>query len=123
MSLYSAGELDGALLDAAVAKAEGASVYADAAYGDMWEGSRTYRPSTDWNRGGPIIERERITTIASTCEDSDDQLEWSAVVGGFSCYIDELLPIPSFIGQRGPTPLVAAMRAYVVSKFGDEVDL
>lgn len=26
-------------------------------------------------------------------------------------------------GSWGPTPLIAAMRAYVASKFGDEVEL
>ena len=103
-------ELEGALLDKWVAKAEGAAVYQDA-YGDTWEGSRTYRPSTDWSRGGQIIERSRIQIVPqNVCH-----LKWSA-------YLDEGLPPGRYaVEQFGEAPLVAAMRAYVASKFGEEV--
>jgi hypothetical protein len=57
---YKVSELEGALLDAAVARAEGdnspISVTAAA-------GGRTYwSPSTDWQYGGPIIERFYVRT-------------------------------------------------------------
>jgi hypothetical protein len=62
-----------------------------------------FRPSTDWSHGGPIIERQRIWL-------SDDEGEWLA-----SCHPDHTLI------QEGKTPLIAAMRAYVASKCGEEV--
>jgi hypothetical protein len=85
-------ELSGAQLDWAVAKAEG-----------FTPKTRIFKPSTDWEQGGPIIERERIRL--------DPRGVW---VAGHDSSNDEYL---------GPTPLVAAMRCYVASKLGNEVDL
>jgi hypothetical protein len=63
--------------------------------------------STDWAQGGPIIEREDI------CINRDDSSrEWSAHRVG-----DE------FGAYWGPTPLIAAMRAYVSSKLGQHIDI
>lgn len=61
--------------------------------------------STDWSQGGPIIEREFIEL---TCTD-----EWKAFMHFQSNPCDE----------DGPTPLIAAMRCYVASKLGDDVDV
>jgi hypothetical protein len=96
---HKVSELSGELLDAAVAKAEG----------DKWEWPSPY--SSLWERGGPIIERERIT-VSSPREFSP---RWSAV-----CF---LRPSEVMVRGEGRTPLIAAMRAYVSSKFGDEVEL
>lgn len=73
-----------------------------------------YNPSTDWSQGGQIIEREKMTL--SYDEDSQD----------YSAYV-------SLFRQRGmsnrtrwrsgSTPLVAAMRCFVASKLGDEVEI
>lgn len=64
--------------------------------------------STDWAHGGPIIEREGI------------QLRCG--LGGWVA-----LPYDSAFSeeayQEGDTPLIAAMRCYVASKLGDEVEL
>jgi len=65
-----------------------------------------------WEFGGPIIERERIAVGFDGFDDVDSALPvWSACkyVDGFERY--------------GPTPLVAAMRYYVASKLGDEVNV
>ena len=59
--------------------------------------------STDWAQGGPIIERERITVIAMP------NGTWATST-----------PLHSF---HHPTPLIAAMRCYVASKLGDEVEI
>ena len=59
--------------------------------------------STDWAQGGPIIERERI-------ELEHDGHAWWARIKADEDY-------------TGPTPLIAAMRCYVASKLGDEVDV
>ena len=63
--------------------------------------------STDWSQGGPIIEREKITPYAPVPGDPN----WSAFYAQ--------TPGTSY----GPTPLIAAMRCYVASKLGDEVDV
>lgn len=70
---------------------------------------RGYSPSTDWAQGGPIIEREGITVYFNP-EDGDG-FEWCAEDRGHAWYLE------------GPTPLIAAIRCYVASKLGDEVDV
>jgi len=64
-----------------------------------------YSPSIDWSQGGPIIERERIYTYPLRLEDG----WWSTIEA-------------KIISMEGPTPLIAAMRAYVASKYGEDVD-
>jgi hypothetical protein len=70
-------------------------------------------PSTDWARGGIIIERERIHL-----EPFPDD-EWMAFerADGWGEPLED-----SPLRQYGPTPLIAAMRAYVALKFGEEVE-
>jgi hypothetical protein len=72
------------------------------------DGYRTGRcnPSTNWAQGGPIIEREEISIGKA------DEPEWWAFKGW-----------KAENGTPGPTPLVAAMRCYVASKLGDEVEI
>lgn len=122
---HKVSELTGALLDAAVAKAEGhkAQICGSDCLIDPPEEFHAlikFSPSRDAELGLSIIEREQITVVASTGHGGSEPLEWSADVGAFHHYIDEPLPL---MGGRGPTPLIAAMRAYVSSKFGDEVEL
>jgi hypothetical protein len=115
---YEIATLEGALLDAAVAMAEGYPLDADGdrldlAGRDNGGCPMPFRPSTDWNHAGPIIERESLAVFRQ--EWSDDSLrEWKA---GSSHDLDE--------GPKcsGPTPLIAAMRAYAASKFGETVEL
>jgi len=110
-------ELTGAALDWAVAQAEGLL-----AFGYRTDGARFavedsdgnvegFMPSTDWAQGGPVIEREKI---------SIQELEgiWSAF------FRDKLFEEDnSECWRDGPTPLIAAMRCYVASKLGAEVDV
>jgi hypothetical protein len=67
--------------------------------------------STNWEQGGPIIEREGIT-ITHYGNDWEDA--WSARKGDGHWKGKE---------TYGPTPLIAAMRCYVASKLGDEIDV
>lgn len=62
---------------------------------------------TDWSQGGPIIERECI------CADLMRNGEWVA-----TCR-----KVEDTAWVSGPTPLVAAMRCFVASRLGDEVDV
>jgi len=73
---------------------------------DLWELSY----STDWAQGGPIIEREKIAILSPMTGEF-----WDARDG-------KRLETP-FVYWRGPTPLIAAMRCYVASKLGDEVEI
>jgi hypothetical protein len=114
-------ELTGQALDWAVAKCEGYTGLHKIAgrmphepqlgilpprkeYGvmDLWELSY----STDWAQGGPIIERECIELAMFS-----DQ--WRAVT-----HLES-----ESIYEDGKTPLIAAMRCYVASKLGNEVDI
>jgi len=65
-----------------------------------------WAPHRFWNQAGPIIERMELNL---TYDKSAPEL-WRADNG-----IDQ--------SELGPTPLVAAMRCYVASKFGDEVEI
>ena len=109
-------ELTGAALDWAVAKCEG---YLDLQPMEYWfspagikhfidmrnaegHGVHWTHSSTDWAEGGPIIERELIELQYNG--------EWKAT--------NQLLDYGS-----GTAPLIAAMRCYVASKLGEEVDV
>lgn len=73
----------------------------------IW-GTENCNYSTDWALGGAIIEREGITVAP------DDVEPWCA-------FIDRGTAEDVIYG--GTTPLIAAMRCYVASKLGDEVEL
>lgn len=80
-----------------------------------------FDPSSDWNLGGPIIEREGIGTVP----EPRDHSVWKAQFS-YTREVFRMSPIGlvnSYCLQRGPTPLVAAMRCYVTSKLGDEVEI
>lgn len=113
-------ELTKAQLDYWVAKAEGIDVRwvtyeeigKENSFGGFWHIVGThpfmdgYAPSSDWSRGGPIIEREKFHVWPHATG-------WSA-----SFKVEENTWIAGLIGE---TPLIAAMRCYVLRKFGDEV--
>lgn len=97
-------ELTGAALDWAVAKCELGENVEQA--GEWWQ------PSTDWAQGGPIIERERVGVWPSASIEG----AWAARPD-YEAFPNRLAP------TIGDTPLIAAMRCYVASKLGDEVDV
>lgn len=101
--------LEGALLDAAVALAEDRTPDLRLA---GWR-LESFVPSTNWQQGGPIIERERIW-LAFEKDDGEGGSGWVATWGA---------SVEDHLHATGPTPLIAAMRAFVVSKFGDEIAL
>jgi hypothetical protein len=71
---------------------------------------KLYSPSTDWSQGGPIIEREKIML------NPIDPGVWGAGVE-----VERLAGESFMVYENGSTPLEAAMRCYVASKFGEEV--
>lgn len=88
-----------------------------------------FKPSSDWRQGGTIIERESINLIKVS--DGPGRAKWSAVIDrGQQDWVDAefLGSTPFYYFQKneltsGPTPLIAAMRCFVASKLGDEVDV
>lgn len=112
-------ELTGAALDWAVAKCEGKNgvLHDDgitrcivvAAPSGVYKGR--YSPSTNWAQCGPIIDRERIDLSF----ESGGRAGWTAYPAGDTG--DETLY------GTGPAPQIAAMRCYVASKLGDEVEV
>ena len=64
-----------------------------------------YEPSRNWAVGGPIVEREAISLTQFS-----DYPKWTA-------------KHPESLCVDGPTPLIAAMRCYVASKLGEEVEV
>jgi len=105
---YEISELQGNMLDRAVAKAEGLAQHpgpgewipiislSDKPFADE------FFPSRLWEHGGPIIEREGIDL-----EHGSDGCRASL---GRAC-------------EWGASDLLAAMRAYVAYKFGSEIEL
>lgn len=74
----------------------------------LYCGEGWFNPSTNWAQGGPIIDRNGIATERKIIEGTTEH-EWKAYV--------------PYIHAYGPTPLIAAMRCYVASKLGDEVEV
>lgn len=112
-------EMDGALLDYWVAKAEGLNAGFIKIGSDQYaaDGGMLYRPSAQWEESGPIIEREYITLLDPNFCNSG---LWEAFMGAFlDVRNDDVVGMVA--SGAGPTPLIAAMRAYVASKFGHEV--
>ena len=106
-------ELTCAALDWAAAKCEGyQSVYTNGSLCPVFRKCEAVEAtwpsySTDWSQGGPIIEREGITL-----ERFKNSNKWSAFM--FSTGDCEM---------SCDTPLIAAMRCYVASKLGDNIDI
>lgn len=118
MKTIRVSELTGAALDWAVAKCEGyQAVFTAGSLRPVFrkcEAVENTWPSysTDWKQGGPIIEREKISLIMQASLGN----HWTASRPSSS-------PIGFKTIEEGPTPLIAAMRCYVASKLGDEVEI
>ena len=101
-------ELTGIALDWAVATANGDYPQWDAEWGVFYAANGDDMDySTNWAQGGPIIERECID-LQYQGGDTD---VWAADIFGAESMI------------YGDTALIAAMRCFVASKLGDEIDV
>lgn len=108
-------EASGPVLDWMVAKCEGElgeitqasnlATLCKERNGVAFTHGRTYSPSTDWSQGGPIIERESIQFR------SEQNIQYRAFIGLHGA------------DAVGETHLIAAMRCYVASKLGAEVEV
>jgi len=73
----------------------------------------TFKPSSRWSQGGPIIEREHISTWF------EEECPWYSVPAGPAWGAGR----ENWYRYGGPTPLIAAMRCYVASKLGPEIEI
>lgn len=72
--------------------------------------STSWRPSTDWATGGPLIEKHGISVVYEPSMLYGDDARWKACEEGVE---------PTY----GPTPLVAAMRRLVERVLGVEIEV
>lgn len=104
-------ELRGYLLDWAVGKCEGLSIDSN------WDWDRLcffdefnidFEPTDNWMQGGKIIELNWINI-------TNEQDIWTAEIAD---------DVPDgYISMQGESPLIAAMRCYVASRLGLEVEV
>ena len=107
-------ELEGVALDFSVARCEKRGI--GTFEGEMLDirigqGVRPLPYSTSWAHGGPIIEREGIDGCYRGRE------SWIATA---NLMTEEEVNLSA---RNGESPLIAAMRCYVASKLGDEVEV
>ena len=112
-------ELIDAALDFAVALARDESVRVEGgrvrfALSQFTNDYDLYSPSTDWEQAGPLLQAEMMEHGMSLSSLDHGQGKFAAHY--WSDDFDEIDGI-------GPTPLIAAMRALVQRKLGDEVDV
>jgi hypothetical protein len=124
MAIIQVKDATGSVLDWMVAKCEGTLGYYvqpnEKRGTTEWKViPQTRRYSTNWTQGGPIIEGERIaawfhTDYGCWCAAGIDWMNADVLS-------DTFMEMPD--AYRGPTPLIAAMRCYVASKLGEEVEV
>lgn len=121
MTIIKTTELTGAALDWAVAKSEKLEVYWVAGDQALYRNDDNvgYSPSTYWAQGGPIIEHEEIMVYKRV------GFPWTSAAYRYGKHkkLHGTRGCTIFYGRDEASPLVAAMRCYVASKLGDEVDV
>jgi len=114
-------DLKGAALDWAVAKCEGEDYSPVITYDGIGNECPATNYSSNWDLAGSIIRRERISIMAPIVRRIGKERHalpidlWRAMI----C-TDENEPVTH---GKGATELIAAMRCFVASKLGDEVEV
>ena len=110
-------DLLGPALDWAVAVVEGLAEENSWTAIEIFKAARAgglYWYSTDWSQGGPRIASGKINIKSNLARVPErPEYDWLA-----DCPEKGLC-----VSFNGPTPLIAAMRCYVASRLGDEVDI
>lgn len=93
---------------------------------DEWPLARDqkiWQPHTDWSQGGPIVEREGLRWN----KHGDQFYVWTPDHPWYDPLHEPMWAEKEGVNWRGfaygPTLLIAAMRCYVASKLGDEIDV
>jgi hypothetical protein len=119
MAQMKTSDLKGSVLDWAVTAIEqpealrfGVNDWIAQRQSSVKNGEYLHRYHQSWAQGGPIIERGYIGINSPNIRDDF----WEAHFGANP-------DAEGYISMTGPTPLIAAMRCFVASKLGDEVDV
>lgn len=119
MSKIKVSEATSQQLNWLVAKCEGVAItkFKESPSLFFGGGFDKYAPSTNWEQGGPILDKERIGTTPFTITVGPDKgtKEWFA---NYESFVDVT---PNY--YSGPTKLIAGMRCYVAAKLGEEVEV
>ena len=119
--IINVNEAEGVVLDWLVARAEGMESRVEYAplscanlyyYTEQGEGYFDWIPTRDWTQAGPIIESHAI----SLNFDNDPGYLWAA-------WTPAPLRDEAEAFGYGNSMLIAAMRCYVISKLGDQVEV
>lgn len=125
-------DLEGAALAEWVARAqgwriehEGGSPICYDEQGSVYSfGKCGFRPDLNWSHGGPLIHCKRINIVDRAAYDGKflpgDSMQFAAFIGDPYQIVDEG-GLWFCDCQHGMTPLIAAMRAYVASVYGETV--
>lgn len=116
-------ELSGSEIDYWVAKAEGIDdvvIIENTCYVDRKESAckmeryKVFNPRENWFIGGPIIEREGITTSPHVVHNDDVIKSWRAF---------KQWPMNHCPAKIGKTQLISGMMCFIASRIGEEVDI
>jgi len=133
--IYADNKISGDELDTAVAIAIGAKSYTKCVrtgrtmfslydiqgydFGEIGDGgfSEDFKPSQNWQHGGPLIDRYGICLEGRVCmSDPSGYNDWTATVRN-------VRELDDSVRAHASSPLVAAMRALVALKLGKEYQL
>ncbi len=126
--LKAVGALSGEELNYAVAVAEGhdpSVSWGRTCYLHRPTKSLVYPQYMEWEDAGQIIEREHIEIRPTITEggyrksDSQDAVEARILLPNGAIVFNP----HSVISEYGPTPIIAALRCFVASKLGAEVEI
>jgi hypothetical protein len=100
--------------------------YLESVHDLYFDDGEHYAPWENWAQGGPIIDREDIAISPApdglcSAYKSDGTTRWLTKGGPTPTSGVEVFNWT--YKQQGYHPLIAAMRCYVASKLGDEIDL
>ena len=124
----SVSDMDEYTLNWAVAKALGMQIYKakqrawlTKPYGQFDQSHRLprWQPCSDWAQGGPIIEREGLGVTQYNNIPDRPENRWQCVKYQGGMIFGNHKPLCLY----GPTPLIAAMRCFVASKLGEEIEV
>ena len=130
MTKVKTSKLTGIALDWAVAKAEGMDIdgptvitrefYWD---DDGLQWVVEWEPTTNWAQGGALIEREDINVNRYTYSEVTESGQEIYRKDGWTAFTTVSAYWMTPKRAYGPTPLIAAMRCYVMIHFGDEIEI
>lgn len=116
MKTVKVSEASGIVLDWLVAKCEGEDYSPVITYSGIGQEFPATNYSTDWSLAGPIIDKYLCELLRCESHCGNRRVVWWEAACGTEGE-------PGHVRATGDTPLIAAMRCYVASKLGEEVEV